>query len=464
MNKTLLLIIVDFLFLNLIALTRWEKAEPVRPQQPPVPQMAANAAASRDQDLVETMRQALVDEQGIRDQLAGKLSSADSAVAAREQSLAEIQTEKAKLAATLTDAQAAAGQLGQQVAAARQEATLTKDEIAQLERELDEKNAEAERQKQAFAALEKEDAGARKEIEGLTLAVVVGESEKQHLQEQASQLQAQVQTERADRIKVQEATTQLAQGVGQLAQKSGELTKEIRDNRPISINVLFSDFLANRVQTTFSTTRHGFFGPVDRSKAAYAVFTTDGTKVYALLHVDDTTFSFGPDAYDWTSISVGFDHPPDDHATASSLEFLDLDPRVVVVPLDASQVASLGVKVYPLAADPFKFSDAVLISSDGKGYGEVGFKLDSAHPGYVRVDNRFFKRLFGDFAPSAGDIVLSHTGELLGIMVNSDYCALMKDFTPASTLRTGSDTAAEQTGATLDRLGARVLAMPDSLQ
>ena len=42
MNKTLLLIVVDFLFLNLIALTRWEKAEPTHPRQLPVPMVAGN--------------------------------------------------------------------------------------------------------------------------------------------------------------------------------------------------------------------------------------------------------------------------------------------------------------------------------------------------------------------------------------------------------------------------------------
>ena len=45
MNKTLLLILCDFLLLNLLALTRWEKAEPAPTnQQPPVPEMSANAA------------------------------------------------------------------------------------------------------------------------------------------------------------------------------------------------------------------------------------------------------------------------------------------------------------------------------------------------------------------------------------------------------------------------------------
>ena len=71
MNKTLLLIIIDFLFLNLIALTHWEKAEPARQQQPPVPQVGANAA-TKDQDLVETMKQSLADETASRQALEQK--------------------------------------------------------------------------------------------------------------------------------------------------------------------------------------------------------------------------------------------------------------------------------------------------------------------------------------------------------------------------------------------------------
>ena len=86
MNRTLLLIIVDFLFLNLIALTRWEKVEPARPQHPPVPAMAANAA-TQDQDLLETMRQSLVDEQAVQRDLQQKLARTDENLSSREQSL-----------------------------------------------------------------------------------------------------------------------------------------------------------------------------------------------------------------------------------------------------------------------------------------------------------------------------------------------------------------------------------------
>src|SRR5205085_12478227 len=90
MNKTLLLILCDFLLLNLLALTRWEKAAPPRPKQPPVPELAANAV-TKDQDLVETMRQSLADEKSVRDELAQKMSATEASLAAREQSLSQVQ-------------------------------------------------------------------------------------------------------------------------------------------------------------------------------------------------------------------------------------------------------------------------------------------------------------------------------------------------------------------------------------
>ena len=463
MNKTLLLIICDFLLLNLLALTRWERVEPSRPTQAPVPELAANAV-TKDQDLVEAMRQSLADEKSTRDQLAEKLTATDAALAAREQSLSAAQADRSKLAASLAETQRNVADLGKRVAVATQEATMTKDQLAQLQRELAEKQAEAERQKLVFEKqLEVQKAEAQRQIGSLTMAVVVGEQEKKDLREKAETLQNQVTLERTERAKVQETATQLAQGVGQLAEKSGELTQEIRGNRPINANVLFNEFLANRVSLNLAATHKGFLGLVNRAKETNAALVTDGRQIYALLHVADTIFSYNETGDNWEKLSVEVARPSSARGAAAALQFLAHDPRIIVVPLEAAQVASLGAKVYPLAADPFKFPEAVLISGGGKGYGEVGFKLDASQPNFVRVDNRFFKRLFGDFAPSRGDLVFSKTGELLGIMVNSDYCALLKDFTPLRTIRTGNDILSQQTGPLLDALGARVRSLPEKL-
>lgn len=477
MNKTLLLILCDFLLLTLLALTRWEAAEVPRPKQPPVPELAANAV-TKDQDLVEVMRESLADEKAVRDELAQKLSSTDAALAAREQSLTQVQAERARLAeernavaASLTETQRAAADLSKKFNAATQEATLTREQLAQIQRELAEKQAETERQRQALAAREKQLADSQKQNQVLTMAVVVAEQEKKFLKETAdtlkettNTLKGQVEVERTERLKVQETNTQLAQGVGQLAEKSGELTKEIRDNRPVNANVLFNDFRANRVTANFAATRKGFLGQANRSKEANTVLVTDGRQTYALLHISETVFALGETGIDWDSLVVELSKGGRARNAAGAVQFLAQDPRIVVLPLDASQAAALGAKVFPLTSDPYRFAEAVLIDGGGRGYGEVGFKLDPSEPGFVRLDNRFFKRLFGDFAPKRGDLVFAKTGELLGIMVNNDYCAVLKDFTPSKTIRTGPDIRSQATGALFEDLISRMRMMPAKLQ
>ena len=143
---------------------------------------------------------------------------------------------------------------------------------------------------------------------------------------------------------------------------------------------------------------------------------------------------------------------------------LSVDPRVVAIPVNTAQAAALGFKIYSIASEPFKFPEPVLISGGCEDYGEVAFQLDAAQPGYVRDANRLLKRLFGTFAPSRGGLLPSNTGELLGIMVNRDYCARVKDFNPRTTFRAGDDTTAQSTGAVLDSLVARVQALPLGLQ
>ncbi len=470
MNKTLLLILCDFLLLNLLALTRWEKAEPPRAKQPPVPELAANAV-TKDQDLVETMRQSLADEKTSRDELAKKLSVADSTLAAREQSLTQVQAERTKLAAernavaaTLSETQQAASDLAKKFNVAIQEASMTKGQLAQIQRDLADKQAESERQRAALAALEQQQAGARRQIEVLTMATILAEQEKKNLRETADALKSQVELERSERIKVLEANTQLAQGVGQLAEKSGELTREIRDNRPINANVLFNDYLSNRVTASFAASRKGFIGQSNRAKEATTVLVTDGRQIFALLHIAETVFSLGENGSDWESLVVELARGGAGPSAAGQVQFLAQDVRVVVLPIETAQVIALGAKVYPLAVDPFKFPDAVLIDGNGRGYGEIGFKLDPAEAGFVRVDNRFFKRLFGDFAPKRGDLVFAKTGELLGIMVNSDYCALLKHFNALKTISTGADIRGQSTAALFDDLIARMRALPAKLQ
>ena len=465
MNKTLLLIIVDFLFLNLIALTRWEKAEPTHARQAPVPKIAANMPV-RDQDLVEVMRMSLADEQKVRDQTAAQLQSAQSEIQARTQTVSQLQASKAQVESSLASTQESVRELNERVAVAAKETDMTKERLAQIQRQLEEKQAEAARQRDALAALQNQQSEAQQRIEGLNVAVKVAEQEKSLLRASLDEAKQQVELERQERQKVMAQTGQLAEGVGQLAQRSGEIAKEIRSNQPINANTLFNDFLNNRVSVTLTTFRKVMLGSGNHSRETKTVLVTDGTAVYALLHANETPFSVTVSEeppVDWEQISGQFARLPLT-APIGEIRFLALDPRVVVAPVDSELATRLGVKIYRTAADPFKFPDAVLVSRGGTGYGEVPFRLDPMTPQYVRMDNRIIKHLFGEFTPSAGDLVLARTGELIGIMVNSDYCAVVDKFLPAQTIKTGDNTLEQHTGRVLAELKSRLRSLPDRVQ
>ena len=56
MNRTLLLILCDFLLLTLLALTKWETAEPERPEQVTTVAVDGEGGATPASDIVELMK------------------------------------------------------------------------------------------------------------------------------------------------------------------------------------------------------------------------------------------------------------------------------------------------------------------------------------------------------------------------------------------------------------------------
>ena len=463
MNKTLLLIICDFLLLNLLALTRWEQVEPPRP---PPPQATASAQPGESpgpaNELVEVMRLSLADEKAAQDQLRTQLDSTATNLQQRETQVAGLQSEKGKLEQDLSATRQTAEQLEQKVNAAAREAEASRIRMAQIQRDLELQEKQAREQKEAMTALEQKHAAARSEIESLNVAVKVAEHDKAQLRTNLEETKQEVAAVREEKLKIQAQAGVLAEGVGKLADKSGELTKEIRDNRPINPNTLFADFAANQFTIESTTRRSGLFGPFTTERSARTVLISDGEHVFALLHISDTPLNLADLPLDYQLVS-GVLRRPAIEIAVGEFAFHALDPRVVLVPVDAARAAASGVRVYPLAADPFKFPEAVLVSRKGH-YGEIPFKVDPTVPRYVKMDNRFIKWLSGEFTPSTGDLVFSKTGELLGLMVNSDYCLVLNQLKTVSAIRTGENKAGLGTQAALNAARAVLAGLPLNLQ
>src|SRR6185436_119319 len=185
---------------------------------------------------------------------------------------------------------------------------------------------------------------------------------------------------------------------------------------------------------------------------------------YTLFHVEDTPLMLWNPGTDWNRItavlqrgSVAF--------SGVRLSFLAQDPRVVVIPVGEPQAKQYGVKIYKAAADPFKFQEAVIVGATEGYYGECKFMIEAGTPPqYVKVDRNLLKGLFGKFNPSRGDLVFTKSGELLGIMVNGEYCAVLNKVVPTRTIQLGNEIASQQTGQMLAQLYDRIFQMPVKLQ
>jgi hypothetical protein len=179
--------------------------------------------------------------------------------------------------------------------------------------------------------------------------------------------------------------------------------------------------------------------------------------------VQDTPFSFGYPGTEWEGFTgtLGRDAAS---IPIRLLSFYQLDPRLVFIPITQTEARELGGKAYRTSLDPYKFQDAVLVGAQEGYYGECTFQIDLTTPLYVKMDRNSLKGLFGKFNPSRGDLVFSRTGELLGVMANSTYCMMIKNFHATATFQFTQDVRNQQTGETLARLYSLIARLPAKLQ
>lgn len=483
MNRSVLIVICDFLLVSLLAFSTVDinkvADEGTTPQVKTV--ISTNQPES-GKDLAAVMRLALDDEQKERNLLMGELAKTrDSAserekqsrelqqslqsqsqkfqqtLQAREQENARLQQQQTNLSQQFADAQTNLQQLNQKLQSSSADASISKDKLAALEAELRKRAAEAAAFQQQLERLSQSNQLASVERQRLAGQLQVAEVEKRHATEQAVKMQEQVQVERAEKAK-------LAEGVKTLATKSGELTQEIRENRPLAPNTIFNEFLTNRIAARFNASRPGFFAnEATKRKDAAVVLVADGTNIFALSHVQATPFMFWSPGIDWEKLNGTLERN-NTVTPIRSLSFHSYDPRIVLMPVTAEEARQLGSKVYHASPAPFKFQDAVLVGATEGYYGECKFEIDVSTPGYVKLDRNVLKGLFGKFNPSSGDLVFSKTGDLIGIMANSTYCLMLRNFDAAATFQFGREVRGQRTGPTLSQLHSMVLKMPFKLQ
>jgi hypothetical protein len=473
MNRSILIVICDFLLVSLLVFSTPDATKingETGAAAVPASEQATNAP-SGGKDLAMVMRTALTEEQQKREQLQSELEKTRHTATQTQQQLTEaqkraqsIQQEQANLQQQYAAAQTNISTLNQQLNARSTEATLTKEQLAALQADTKKQEDQAAALKKQLADLEKANQAALAERDKLTNQLQLADLERKHAAEMAAQAQQQVQMEREEKAQLQQQNTKLAEGVKTLANQSGQLAQEIRENRPLASNTIFNDFVTNAIDVSFNATRPGYFGgEATKDRTTKTVLLTDGTNTVAMCHVSDTPLTFWIPPTDWDIMTVKLQHDGGQLAVPS-LSFAQADPRLVLMPLSKADAAKLNAKVYHTSADPFKFQDAVLVGAGEGYYGECKFQIDVKAPNYVKLDRSVLRGLFGKFNPSRGDLVFSRTGELLGIMANDTYCLVIRKFDTTSTFQLNKSLRAQNLTDTLAYYYASITKLPGELQ
>jgi len=471
MNRSILIVICDFLLVSLLAFSTVDINKVADEGTPrTVKTIIATNNLDSGRDLTAVMRLALDEERRNREQLLGELSRARATVAdrekqvqatqvslqAREQEAFRLQSEQTNLQQKLTVAQNNVQTLSQQLQASTTETVLSKEKLAAMEAEARKQREQAAALQQQLAQVAKSNEVVFSEKQQLIGKLQTAEAEKRYAAQQVAHMQEEVIAERAEKAK-------LAEGVKALASRSDALAQEVRENRALTPNTIFNEFLVNRLQARFNAVHPGLFGDSAKARETETVLASDGTNIYALCHIQDTPLTLANPATAWESLTGTFART---NATQPirSLSFHLRDPRIVYMPLTAAEAHVLGGKVYRTSSDPYKFQDAVLVGAREGYYGECRFQIDPATPDYVRLDHNFIKGLFGKFNPSRGDLVFSKNNELLGIMANANYCLMLRNFDAQATFQFGKDVRNQQPALTLSLLYGQVVQMPFKLQ
>lgn len=479
MNRSILIVICDFLLISLLAFSTVDQntLSKTTPDRRIKLEMSVNTPENR-QDLAGVMKLALDDERHSRDLLVGELSQTRDALGKEQSTVAErnrqiqakeeqarrLLEDKGSLQQQIASAQTNLQNLRQQYTAASTEALISKEKLAAMEADLRARQEQAATLQQRLGQLEQSNKVVLGEKQQLATQLQVAEVAKRDAVEQAAKMEQEVKVVREEKERLTQHADKLADGVKTLANKSGELVQEIRENRALAPNVVFNEFVTNRVHARFSAHRAGILGlDLKRNRETDAVIVTDGTNNYALCHVDDTAVVLADPATDWESLTGTLGRQTALHSIRE-MSFYLLDPRVVFVPVTAAEVRELGCRGYRIAADAFKFPEAVVVGAREGYYGECKFQVDLSAPQYLKMDRSFLRGLFGKFNPSAGDLVFSKSGELIGIMANSTYCLRVYNFTAAGTLRFGLDIRDQQPGVMLSRLYYQIIRLPLKLR
>jgi hypothetical protein len=428
-NKTLLIIICDFLLISILALVEFK---------PSVEEALVDKQALKEdaaEELLELLQLSLEHESSQRRQVEDFLDETKDQLGLTRESLQETQASLDEVSTSLEETTREKETLASTLVETRSSLQLTLREKADLESSLDANQERASRlqqelltQQQIAATRDSELAEARGNLQELeteqrqmSTRLQILDTEKQMLQQNLLAARAEVDRARIEAERARERSESLAAGVSELAAESTALKEEIRQAQALSLNAIYRQFEENRIFIRFEWEEKYAFSTTLRQSALQSVLLDTDKGVFAVFAAENTPLATkrltGLKAW----LKVG-----QRSFSVTEIGYLEGDQRVASVQVPAEVARESGLKLFTIAADPLRFSTAVLVKDDQEMYGEIPVRIPPAERGLLEVESRLFNRIFGEFSPSVGDYVFSMSGELTGIMVSQDRARILQ--------------------------------------
>ena len=231
--------------------------------------------------------------------------------------------------------------------------------------------------------------------------------------------------------------------VEQTAAVQKENFEKLNERQKQSLNEIYTKYDNNKVNLSFEFLhKGGFLGAERKEKFSMdSIILADGSFAYTLIHSQESPFRLQPRSRSLLTVkgqitSAKLDKPIE----IREIAFMD-DPRIIIIPLYINPqdlAKNSDIEIFSAPQNPYLFSEAVIIDSKERRFGQTNFIRDEKDSRYIKVEHESFAFLTGKFDPAKSDLVFSQKGELLGIMVNNNYAFHVKNL--GARLHSGSRT------------------------
>lgn len=473
MNRSLLLIVCDFLLLSLLGLVDFEHAGQARVDPHEITVEAESDESSVDPMVMELLEEALTAEKDAQDELEEQLREnreqqeaearererLQAELAAREESLSEqsealarsreeaeaialakeeaeaearrIAAEKEELAARRAQLEEAVRNLEQTVSGSREELENSSAEMKQLRERLEENETK-------LTKAEREREESRLQAREMETRLQATARERELLASNLDSARQTIELVRQDKQILRRQTDTLTEGVTRLARNSESIQDEVRNLRPQTANEIFNTIRSNEVTIQFSGQKRGLFGGSPIQEELPTVLTRIGDRYYVWIHLSQTPFA-SPQSRPFIESLSATIRIGDARFRIPKLGILADDARLLYLPVPASAVEDSGLTAFPATQDPFRFEQLVVADPRNSRYGETGFRINPEKKNFLSVDRRVFSSLFGEFSAGPGDLAFTKAGDFLGIVLRSGEAWRAEEVRSSGTLSLGEN-------------------------